>query len=63
MIVCLCEAVSERQVREVIGSGCQSVKEVGRACGAGTSCGVCCSMVRDLIAEQRGRSSQRKPAG
>lgn len=55
MIVCLCEAVTDRQVREAIQGGCDSVRAVQRRCGAGASCGSCCGMVREMIASRRNR--------
>ena len=49
MIVCLCEAVSDREVRGCIARGCRSIGEVKRSCGAGGGCGACHDMVRDMI--------------
>ena len=49
MIVCLCEAVSDRKVRDVIAGGCRTVPDIRRACGAGGSCGSCCPMLRDML--------------
>jgi bacterioferritin-associated ferredoxin len=41
VIVCHCHRISERTVLDVVYSGALSTEEVGRACGAGTSCGGC----------------------
>lgn len=41
MIVCLCEAVSHRTIDAVVCAGADSVREIGRRCGAGTGCGMC----------------------
>ena len=41
MIVCLCEGVPLRQVREVIADGAQTLDQITRACGAGSDCGAC----------------------
>ena len=51
MYVCLCKGVSERSVRACIRAGASTVPEVGKGCGAGTDCGACRGMIRDLIEE------------
>ena len=51
--MCLCEAVSSRSILEAIEGGARSVKDVGRANGAGTACGKCARNIHILI-EQNG---------
>jgi bacterioferritin-associated ferredoxin len=51
MYVCLCKGVSDRTVKACIREGADTVSEVGRACGAGTDCGSCRGMIRDLLEE------------
>lgn len=46
MILCVCRAVREREVEAVIAGGARTVREVGRACGAGVDCGACVSDVK-----------------
>lgn len=41
MYVCICEAVTDTQVRSCIAAGARTVEDVGEACGAGTGCGSC----------------------
>ncbi|MBM4359322.1 MAG: (2Fe-2S)-binding protein [Deltaproteobacteria bacterium] len=41
MLVCICKAVSDRDVHRAIAEGARSVDEVARCTGAGTGCGVC----------------------
>ncbi|TMA23485.1 MAG: (2Fe-2S)-binding protein [Deltaproteobacteria bacterium] len=50
MLVCLCRGVSDRVVREVIARGAGTLREVGRACGAGIDCGSCRDLIRTMIA-------------
>ena len=38
MVVCLCQGVSEKDVREAIANGATTRKKVTRACGAGAGC-------------------------
>ena len=49
MYVCLCKGVSDRAVKSCIRGGARTVHQVGQACGAGTDCGACRGMIRDLI--------------
>lgn len=53
MIVCLCHAVSDRQIQRCVAGGAGSPGAVSRACGAGTGCGGCVPTVRALIDEAR----------
>ncbi len=50
MYVCICHAVTDREVAQVIADGARTEEEVGAACGAGTGCGSCldriCAMIR-----------------
>lgn len=49
MIVCLCHGISDREVREHVQGGCRTVGQVGRACGAGTDCGRCVDVLRQMV--------------
>jgi bacterioferritin-associated ferredoxin len=50
MLVCLCRAVSDRELREVLARGASTLREVGRACGAGADCGSCRDLIRTMLA-------------
>jgi bacterioferritin-associated ferredoxin len=52
MIVCLCRAVCEQQLRAVVGRGARSLEEVERACGAGGDCGSCQPEIAALLQRQ-----------
>lgn len=49
MYVCVCMAVSETSVREVIEGGAVSREAVTLACGAGGDCGACHGMILSMI--------------
>lgn len=49
MIVCICQGVGCRTVREAIRDGALTADAVGEACGAGTDCGSCRGMIEDMI--------------
>ena len=54
MYACLCRAVTERSVREVVAAGASTVSEVRATCGAGTGCGGCLPSLRRLLRECQG---------
>lgn len=41
MYVCVCHAVTERQIRELAQSGCASLTELTMRTGCGAGCGCC----------------------
>ncbi|MCZ2098309.1 MAG: (2Fe-2S)-binding protein [Anaerolineae bacterium] len=49
MIVCICRAVSDRQIRAVVSQGARSISEVRAELGTGECCGKCSRQVRELI--------------
>jgi len=51
MVVCLCNGVSDRQVRRAIDCGAATRPQVTASCGAGGACGGCHRMIRDMIRE------------
>ncbi|MEV0289478.1 MULTISPECIES: (2Fe-2S)-binding protein [unclassified Kribbella] len=60
MIVCHCEVVSDRDVRESIDRGARTVAQVCGATGAGRNCGGCVFSVKRLLCEH-GRSVSSAP--
>jgi bacterioferritin-associated ferredoxin len=46
---CICFAVSETQLADVIADGARSEEEVGDACSAGTGCGNCLERICDRL--------------
>ena len=41
MYVCICEGVTEDQVRSAVACGARTIEDVGEARAAGTCCGSC----------------------
>lgn len=56
MYVCLCSAVTNQRVAEVVAAGASTCNEVAAACGAGSECGRCRRSIRAVI-----DSSQLEP--
>jgi len=59
MIVCVCEAVSDRTIRSLIRTGTRSVRDLGDRCGAGTDCRQCCRALRRLLHERHTKQDHR----
>jgi bacterioferritin-associated ferredoxin len=53
MFVCHCRAVTDGEIREAITAGAADLEEVGRRCGAGITCGGCCPLIQELLAQHR----------
>jgi bacterioferritin-associated ferredoxin len=41
MIVCVCKAVSDRQIRNAVNEGATSLRDLRRELGIGSCCGKC----------------------
>jgi bacterioferritin-associated ferredoxin len=52
MYVCLCKGVVENQIRELVAEGVCGVRDVQRACLAGSDCGACIQAIRQLLTEE-----------
>jgi bacterioferritin-associated ferredoxin len=52
MYACICFAVTDVELRDLIGEGARTVDEIGDACGAGTGCGTCLDRLDVLLAAQ-----------
>ena len=52
MIVCLCRAVSDRDIRSLVDGGAGSMAEVRAITGVGECCGKCARHARLVIAER-----------
>ncbi|MBM4265745.1 MAG: (2Fe-2S)-binding protein [Deltaproteobacteria bacterium] len=65
MLVCLCQGVSDKEVRQAIARGATTRKQVTRACGAGAGCGGCHESIQDLIQKHAAceRGGEAPPSG
>jgi len=50
MIICVCKAVSERQIRSAVKGGATSLRELSRDLGVGTCCGTCVPEAKAALA-------------
>ena len=51
MYVCLCNAVTDRDIRSAVAGGCRSIRELQQELGVATQCGRCASHARELLSE------------
>ena len=51
MYVCLCQGVTDGQIREAIYEGCCSYRDVRESLGVGTQCGKCACVAKQVVRE------------
>lgn len=59
MYICICKAVTEHQISEVIRLGAGTRKEISACLKAGTACGKCNPEIRDLLSRDRREHQNR----
>lgn len=55
MYVCICNAVTDRQIRAQAREGCCTLRELSRETGCATTCGKCARHAREILAEELAR--------
>ena len=51
MYVCLCNGVTENDIREAAAAGCRTMTELTMRTGAGANCGCCVEMATQVLEE------------
>ncbi len=51
MYVCVCQAVTDRQIRAAVEQGARSMRDLRRELGVCSNCGKCGPCARDILAE------------
>lgn len=62
MLICHCEVVDDRTIRNAIAAGADSVEAIGAMCGAGRRCGGCIPALVDLLRESTTEHDARPAA-
>ena len=60
MYICICRAVTDKDIREAVSEGALSFSELSFKTGCSTQCGSCINRVREILDEtlqERGLSS------
>ena len=55
MYVCVCQAVTDRQIREAAERGARTLKDLRRDLGVTLDCGRCAACARDCLHEARAK--------
>ena len=55
MYVCICNGITEQQVRAAADAGCASVAELTMRTGVGANCGSCLGLAGEILDEMRTR--------
>jgi bacterioferritin-associated ferredoxin len=53
MYVCLCNGVTERDIRQTAAAGCRSMSELTMRTGCGAGCGSCVEAATALLEDTR----------
>ena len=53
MYVCICNGVTDHEIREAADAGCSTVAEMTMRTGAGGNCGSCLDTIAELIERTR----------
>lgn len=51
MYVCLCEGVTDNQIRDAIFAGCCSYRDIRTTLGVGSQCGKCACLAKQVVRE------------
>lgn len=51
MYVCVCNAVTVSAIRQAVGEGASSIRDLSFMTGCGTQCGSCVQMAREVMDE------------
>ena len=54
MYVCLCQGVTDGQIRDAIYEGCCSYREVRESTGVASQCGKCAYVAKQVVRETLG---------
>jgi bacterioferritin-associated ferredoxin len=49
MYICICNAVTEKAIRDAVRDGARSVFDLSLRTGCSTQCGTCTDVVRDIM--------------
>ena len=59
MLVCHCNAISDRAIRKAVRKGASNASEVGMRTGAGVGCGGCLDSVNGIIRAESGSARDK----
>jgi len=57
MYVCICNGITDKQIRRAARNGASSLNELSGELGVAAGCGSCARMAEDILSEERTRIS------
>jgi bacterioferritin-associated ferredoxin len=60
MIVCVCNNISDREIRQAIDSGLDTIADLRRDLGVATCCGKCHTCAKEVLSEHRATIKARE---
>ncbi|WP_077530138.1 bacterioferritin-associated ferredoxin [Vreelandella utahensis] len=51
MYVCLCNQITDHEIRRAVEDGCSSMRQLRNELGVATQCGRCGTMAREILDE------------
>lgn len=57
MYVCICKALTEKDVHSAVAQGCNSVRELKRTLGLASECGRCAACAHGLLQTARSNAT------
>ena len=51
MYICICHAVTDSAIHQVVNDGASSFRDLSEATGCGTQCGCCVAQAREVMNE------------
>ena len=61
MYVCICNGVTDHEIREVAAAGCATLSELTMRTGCGSTCGSCLDQAQALLDEVHAARALRLP--
>jgi len=61
MYVCICNAITDKQIRKAAESGVKDLWDLQRKLGVASGCGSCKEVASDILREYRERASIFEP--
>ncbi|MFC4159150.1 bacterioferritin-associated ferredoxin [Chitinimonas lacunae] len=62
MYVCICNAVTDKQIRLAVRDGCGSMRDLRKELGVAGCCGKCAVTAQSVMREEQGRTSRNGSA-
>lgn len=52
MYICVCNAITDKDIRSAVAGGCRTMRELREELGVASQCGSCAAHARDLLRDK-----------